>query len=56
MKYIIPVLVLLLSFPLQSKDGYIKFGMGQQDGLNGGNDAKEYGLTVGKKLNDLFAA
>ena len=56
MKYIIPVLVLCLSFPLQSKDGYIKFGMGQQDGLNGGNDAKEYGLTVGKKLNDFFAA
>ena len=55
MKYIIPILV-LLAFPLQSKDTYIGLGMGIQDGLNGGKDAKEYGLTVGRKLNDLFAA
>lgn len=55
MKYIIPLLV-LLAFPLQSKDTYIGLGMGIQDGLNGGKDAKEYGLTVGRKLNDFFAA
>ena len=49
-------MTLLLSYPLSAKDTYIKFGMGQQDGLNGSNDAKEYGLTVGRKLNDFFAA
>ena len=35
---------------------YAKFGYGLQDGLNGGNNASEYGLTVGKKLNDVFSA
>ena len=48
-------MTLLLAYPLSAKDTYIKFGMGQQDGLNGGKDAKEYGLTVGKKFNDFFA-
>tara|TARA_A100001515_G_scaffold44314_1_gene34885 strand:- start:261 stop:818 length:558 start_codon:yes stop_codon:yes gene_type:complete len=56
MKIIITLMTLLLSYPLSAKDTYIKFGMGQQDGLNGSNDAKEYGLTVGRKLNDFFAA
>ena len=35
---------------------YAKFDYGLQDGLNGGNNASEYGLTVGKKLNDVFSA
>ena len=33
-----------------------KLGYGLQDGLNGGNNGlSEYGLTVGKKLNDVFS-
>ena len=51
---IILIIFLLLSFPLSAKDTYIGLGMGIQDGLNGGKDAKEYGLTVGKKFNDFF--
>ena len=42
MKIIITLMTLLLAYPLSAKDTYIKFGMGQQDGLTGGNDAKEY--------------
>jgi len=39
-----------------SRGYYAKFGYGLQDGLNGGSNASEYGLTVGKKLNDVFSA
>ena len=35
---------------------YTKFGYGLQDGLNGSKNASEYGLTIGKKLNDVFSA
>ena len=54
MKIIITLMTLLLSYQLSAKDTYIGLGMGIQDGLNGGKDAKEYGLTVGKKFNDFF--
>ena len=56
MKALVTFLILILALPLSAKDTYIKFGVGQQDGLNGGNNAKEYSLTVGRKLNDIFAA
>ena len=39
-----------------SRGYYAKLGYGLQDGLNGGSNASEYGLTVGKKLNDVFSA
>ena len=47
---------MLLSKSLAAKDMYVGISMGIQDGLNGGKDAKEYGLKVGKKLNDIFTA
>ena len=48
--------IMLLSKSLAAKDMYVGISMGIQDGLNGGKDAKEYGLKVGKKLNDIFTA
>ena len=48
--------IIALPFTASADGYYAKLGYGLQDGLNGGNNASEYGLTVGKKLNDLFSA
>tara|TARA_R100001463_G_scaffold48501_1_gene97699 strand:+ start:122 stop:685 length:564 start_codon:yes stop_codon:yes gene_type:complete len=58
MKKLIIIISFILSLTksLESKDMYVGINMGIQDGLNGGKNSKEYGLKVGKKLNDTFTA
>ena len=55
-KYLMIASVIALPFTASADGYYAKLGYGLQDGLNGGNNASEYGLTVGKKLNDVFSA
>ena len=55
-KYLMIASVISLPFTASADGYYAKLGYGLQDGLNGGKNASEYGLTVGKKLNDVFSA